>query len=127
MELVCSCGQVVRCDAPPAGGQTRCPACGAVVSAGANLPPGAPSADPTAAGARKPLWALMRDAPPPAVVSAGEQPPTSTPVRKGLWGMMQSTPPIPAPPPPPAKSEIRQTTSDIESPTSEIPNPKSQI
>ena len=164
MELVCSCGQVVRCDAPPAGGQTRCPACGAVVSAGANLPPGAPPVDPTAAGARKPLWALMgkapppailparpprldepaasrpesspaapgpadsgRDAPPPAVVSAGEQPPTSAPLRKGLWGMMQSTPPVPAPPPAPAKSEIRQTTSEIESPTSEIPNPKSQI
>src|SRR5262245_12996102 len=64
IELVCSCGRVVRRDQPPAGGQTRCPACGAVVSPEANLPAGAPSADqPAQPGARKPLWALMGKAP----------------------------------------------------------------
>ena len=50
IELVCSCGRVVRCDQPPVGGQTRCPACGAVVSAGDYSPAGAPAADSRATG-----------------------------------------------------------------------------
>src|SRR5262245_8798902 len=63
IELVCSCGRVVRCNQPGVGGQARCPACGAVVSPDANPPAGAPSAESPAPGARKPLWALMGKSP----------------------------------------------------------------
>jgi hypothetical protein len=134
MELVCACGQVVRCDAPLAGGQTRCPACGAVMPAGVDSPPVVPPAESAAAGARKPLWALMGKAPasPPGAAApaasaqpATEKPPTSTPVRKGLWGVMQSAPPAPALPPAPAKSEFPDPKSQITA--SEIQNPKSEI
>src|SRR5262245_23325914 len=63
IELVCSCGRVVRCDQPSVVGQTRCPACGAVVSPEANRPAAVQSVESPASAARKPLWALMGKAP----------------------------------------------------------------
>src|SRR6516164_7175061 len=68
IELVCSCGQVLRLAQTPAGGSSRCPACGGLVPIAAGQTPaaGGTTAEPPASVARKPLWALMGKAAAPA-------------------------------------------------------------
>jgi hypothetical protein len=113
IELLCSCGQLLRFDEPPAGGQARCPNCNALLtiendrSMLATITDPVPTEVPPTA-TRKPLWAVMArdqdrltiprqpgDSAAPAsssiepVPSAGE---TSGPRsgRKGLWSVMHS-------------------------------------
>ncbi len=72
IELVCSCGRVVRLDRPPVGDEGRCPDCDALLTIDndrsikatitdmpvSDAAPIAPAAGPPGA-ARKPLWELM--------------------------------------------------------------------
>jgi hypothetical protein len=150
IELVCSCGRVVRCDQPPAGGQTRCPACGAVVSGAANVPAAAPPAESPARDARKPLWALMGKVP-PAAANPPSQPPDrdepprdpgdsspSAPLARDETGVGPRQANAPDAEPPKASSPVRkglwgvmQSTPPVPAPPapskSEIQNPKSEI
>jgi hypothetical protein len=156
IELLCSCGQLLRFDEPPAGGQARCPDCSALLTIENDrsilatitdsIPPEAP---PTAT--RKPLWAVMaRDQAPPAteqqpatppqpgdsaapalssiepVPSAGE---TSGPRsgRKGLWSVMQAPASVGPVPTVGRDPGGNPPGSPEQSFKSEIPNPKSQI
>src|SRR5262245_44100589 len=95
VELVCSCGTKVRCDAPRPGERPCCPACGAALAIPAGLADVEEATEVLPTGARKPLWALMGKAPAPtadpAAAAATTNPPIGTPpVRKSLWSTMQS-------------------------------------
>src|SRR4029079_17320202 len=96
VELVCSCGQRVRCDAAPSVDQSQCPACGALLSITADPGPRGNAIETPPAAARKRLWALMEKAnsastgPPTPDALPTNQPAGTPPVRKGLWGVMQS-------------------------------------
>ncbi len=115
IELVCSCGRVVRGDDPPAGGQARCPACGAFLSVTAASESSATPEESHVPGARKPLWALMGKAP----AAPSPEPAAFPAVRKGLWGVMQSTPAVPGLPSDSTQSENRNPKS--ERPVSPVP------
>jgi len=118
IELVCSCGRLVRFDKPPVGGQSHCPHCNAVLTIDndrsiitdmpvADQAPESPSAPPPGA-APKPLWELMArhqsrpevSEPPGAMTVDADYDslpaaPATNPVappagRKGLWSVMQT-------------------------------------
>ncbi|HEY2253663.1 MAG TPA: hypothetical protein VGH74_21465 [Planctomycetaceae bacterium] len=106
IELVCSCGRLVRFDKPPVDGEGRCPDCNAVLTIDsdrsikatiADMPvddqaPVAPTAGPLGA-ARKPLWELM--ARNQNLPEFGEAP-----------GQMQGEPPVEPPAEPPGAVTI---------------------
>jgi len=106
IELACACGRLLRIEQPPAGGKTRCPACGALVTV-AGTPNPVPnsdrtSAEPPARVVRKPLWALMGksatpaipDVTPPAQPATAKEMPDSTTVQPGR----NTEGPVPPPP-----------------------------
>ena len=110
MELVCSCGRLLRIDEPPADGQVSCPDCHAFVTIEPGQPPVAtfdsPCTEPSTP-VRKPLWAVMGhqqnqlatpqesddSAATPESSEPAPAPPAATgpvAVRKSLWGLMQA-------------------------------------